>query len=370
MLYLMHVDWGWIKQRPHFLAEELSKTFDLLVIYPFSYRYRAQGLLVRNASAVRRLPFFSLLPQCLPWVRRANRFLLKQCLRAAVRWHRPNVVWISSPMFGAMIADVVPEKTALVYDCMDDALEFKVGVWDEEILAASERVLIRKASVVFASSRILAERLIARGCDAKKLCVIRNGFGGEVLRRDEPPGSRPKGGPFKIGYAGTISHWIDFEAMLHCLERMPDLEFHLIGPVTAPCASHARLFLHTAISHERLPEAAASFDCMIVPFKRNALIEAVDPVKIYDYVNFRKNILSVRYPEIERHAPFVHFYRTEEEMLDLIAALRRDNRLKYSEKERVDFLSKSSWEQRTVRITEILGLKLLRTADRSVGARK
>ena len=33
ILYLMHIPWGWIKQRPHFLAELLSIDFDVDVFY-------------------------------------------------------------------------------------------------------------------------------------------------------------------------------------------------------------------------------------------------------------------------------------------------------------------------------------------------
>ena len=31
LLYLMHAPWSWIKQRPHFIAEELSKIYILSV---------------------------------------------------------------------------------------------------------------------------------------------------------------------------------------------------------------------------------------------------------------------------------------------------------------------------------------------------
>lgn len=37
VLYLMHIDWNWIKQRPHFIAEKLKdKGYDIRVLYPLS----------------------------------------------------------------------------------------------------------------------------------------------------------------------------------------------------------------------------------------------------------------------------------------------------------------------------------------------
>ena len=51
LLYLMHVDWRWIKQRPHFLAEILSEDLDLAVVHPLK---RGRSALPENHSAVTR----------------------------------------------------------------------------------------------------------------------------------------------------------------------------------------------------------------------------------------------------------------------------------------------------------------------------
>ena len=36
MLYCMHIGWNWIKQRPHFIAEELANEYDLTVISDYN----------------------------------------------------------------------------------------------------------------------------------------------------------------------------------------------------------------------------------------------------------------------------------------------------------------------------------------------
>ena len=36
VLYVMHISWGWIKQRPQFLAEELAKYYEVDVFYRMS----------------------------------------------------------------------------------------------------------------------------------------------------------------------------------------------------------------------------------------------------------------------------------------------------------------------------------------------
>ena len=37
ILYLMHIDWNWIKQRPQYIAEGLSKKYRVIVMYKHTY---------------------------------------------------------------------------------------------------------------------------------------------------------------------------------------------------------------------------------------------------------------------------------------------------------------------------------------------
>jgi hypothetical protein len=60
----MHVEWNWIKQRPHFLAEGLSKYFDVEVRYErgfgfnkkLTYNQKKDTAHLRIRS-IKRLPF-------------------------------------------------------------------------------------------------------------------------------------------------------------------------------------------------------------------------------------------------------------------------------------------------------------------------
>ena len=44
ILYLMHVPWGWIKQRPHFFAEYLANDFAVDVYFRKPTRIRKKHL--------------------------------------------------------------------------------------------------------------------------------------------------------------------------------------------------------------------------------------------------------------------------------------------------------------------------------------
>ena len=50
ILYIMSVPWGWIKQRPHFLAEGLSKYCKVSVYYKKSTLIKSKNLLTQIPS--------------------------------------------------------------------------------------------------------------------------------------------------------------------------------------------------------------------------------------------------------------------------------------------------------------------------------
>lgn len=74
-----------------------------------------------------------------------------------------------------------------------------------------------------------------------------------------------------------------------------------------------------------------------MPFIINDIIESVDPVKLYEYINFNKNILTSYYEEIDRFDPFVYFYNSYDEFRKQIDLLKSNRKLKYSESERYSF---------------------------------
>lgn len=352
ILYLMHTPWDWIKQRPHFLAEALTADYDVLACYP---RFTRRRHMAPNASPVRRvgitrLPFSRYAP-----IRLINEAITRQYYARLAARFAPDLVWVTFPGIYPLLGREVIGRRPIVYDCMDDALEFAdIGPRRGE-MAHTEQRLLEEAAVVFASSRHLMMKLIDRGCDPTKLHLVRNAFGGEVLPFPEG-GDRPgeTSGAYRICYFGTISEWIDFEAMLYTLDELPAVEFHFYGPVDGSVPEHPRLCFHGPVSHDELFARVQGYDCFIMPFKVNELIRSVDPVKLYEYINLGKNIVSVRYDEILRFEPFVHFYGDKFELLAVVQSLAAGNVLKYSRQERAAFLADNSWTQRGRAVREAL----------------
>lgn len=117
---------------------------------------------------------------------------------------------------------------------------------------------------------------------------------------------------------------------------------------------HERIKHIPPVKHDDLFEASKDADAFILPFELCELVFSVDPVKLYEYINFGKNILCVNYPEIQRFEPFVFFYTDYDSFKKSIAIMIHSDGRKYSDDARIDFLSHNTWEQRGSEITFLL----------------
>lgn len=356
ILYIMNVDWDWAKQRPHFLAQHLSRSHDVLVLYPFAWR--RSHLTKIERGGIRLHPFFRLpFGGRFALIGKLNVVLLRIMAKVFLKWHRPDIVWISSPELFEYHPKHISAR--LIYDCMDDVLAFPRNAPRRDLLAASEKELIDACSHVFCSSNNLRDKLIARTGHSEKYSIVHNAFepsafagisGNEEARKIE--------GRYVLGYVGTISSWLDFEALIEIINAFSSVEIHLMGPVEnleMPLPQHERIKYLGAVQHGEIQARVDGFDALMMPFQVTELIQSVDPVKLYEYVFFNKPIVSVRYPEIERFSGFVDFYMDHEELVSTIGRyLAGGFKKKYSNDDRLKFITSNTWSSRINLIEKIL----------------
>lgn len=341
ILYLMHVDWGWIKQRPHFLAEKLHKKYDVNVFYAFS---RNRKVITANPTTIKTSPIVTLPFKKINFIRSFNAVIQKMIFRTILETTKPDIIWITHPT----LHDYLPRKQLsnykVVYDCMDDVLGFTNTPQAKEILDESEKRLFEDSDIVFVSSAHLQNQIVKRGCNREKTCLVRNGYNGEIIESVKNPQNKKV---FSLAYVGTISNWINFDIILESLNKFENIEYHFFGPIECEIPQHDKVTFHGPVKHSELYNTIKEFDCLIMPFKINDLILSVDPVKLYEYINFNKNIITVYYEEIERFRDYVHFYSDKKEYLEVLGNLIENNDLKYSEESRYEFLINNTWDKRT-----------------------
>lgn len=364
ILYIMNVDWNWIKQRPHFIAELLSKKTNVHIVY--QYRYQRTGLQQRPDRELDIEPIF-VIPRGDRYkiTSKINRLIKKRRVHRKIKNTNANVLYLTFPDQ----IDVIPKKYRglIVYDCMDNHPEFVSNIIQKRELIRKEKQLIDRASVILATSNNLIETLKIRYGDEieKKVHLIRNGFGGSILPINETK-QIERSQLYTFAYFGTISSWFNFDYILQSLTDFQDIQYELYGPVAGvQIPEHERIHYHGTIEHDKLLENVKNADCLIMPFVVNDIIKAVDPVKLYEYINFNKNILVSEYDEIKRFSPFVHFYNSYSDFKKEICSLKQNCEIKYNNLEREEFLKKNSWNQRVEAIANIIDEEERKTHENS-----
>lgn len=354
----MHIDWNGIKQRPHFLADELSADYEITLLYLKAYK---RSFLTTNPlplnitiqplhhipSKLIRYSFF----------RKINELFLRLQCKYFLLKDNFDFLWLTSPFF---LKPVLPYlgKSLIIYDCMDDA----IGIEDQELRSAfinDEKKLLEIAQVVFVTSSVLQKSVKEKNmrCDP---FVVRNGISDSFIRQMQdrrPYRNQNMNKNFRFLYIGTVSYWFDYKAVKRLITTYPQCSLDIIGPVEKPFPNEEGINFLGVYPHHELPETAQKYNALLMPFFLSDFILSVDPVKLYEYISFEKNILARKYKEIERFEPYVLFYETTEDLIEKASSLIKNNELKYNKESARDFLFNNSWKERAVTIKNALELK-------------
>lgn len=341
IMYLTHVNWFWIFQRPQILALFLEKDFYVAV---YSRRVLFKPLLSKNNKRPKNLKNIIQLPK-------ENHFKVFKKINSRIygsnvnKAYQYDALWICHP---TQYPDI-PEnyKGIVIYDCMDNHSSLATEGNKDRVNELEEK-LIKRADIVFASSNYLQKHVLKD----KESVLVRNGFN---LTNIVSPKEAQHKDSYTIGYFGTISAWFDFDLLRYSIASVQGIQYKLIGPNDTFFTGENGISLEGVVQHSELGDAIKNYDALIMPFVVNDIILAVDPVKLYEYISFGKCVISVWYPEIDRFSPYVYFYRSQEEYTELLNELKKNGfKPKYDKKQQADFLKENSWSARYDTIKRVL----------------
>ena len=349
ILYLNHICWEWIFQRPQIIALELEKDFECMVI-------NKKFILGKKIATCNKMPKqFKIVWQFpkadkIPFISNLNRFIYKRAVGKVVKNY--DIIWICHPSLIFSLPSSFKGK--IIYDCMDNHVAI-TSENNKKNLKEQEQELINRADLIFVSSENLKQ--IIPGLSSAH--IIRNGYMSSALSL--PIKENLKKNVYKAGYFGTVSSWFDYKILDNSTKKNSNIEYHIIGPISDELNDvieqlhNDRICMEGTIEHNHLREVIEDYDILIMPFIVNEIILSVDPVKLYEYINYGKCIISVWYPEIDRFSPFVYFYKNQEEFDKLLIQLQAIGfPAKYSEKERREFLRENTWDSRYTQIKETI----------------
>lgn len=348
ILFLMHVDWNWIKQRPQFIAEEFSKNHSVTIVYPISKNRKKLtknpsfgidkiGGYLRLPHAARKIPILSKLSDCFVLAQLYFKFQISEF----------DVVFVTHPFLVGLIPNSF--SGIVIYDCMDNHSEFEEV--DKNMVYKQESDLCKRADFVLCSSSKLMEVIVEKyNVEPEKLRIVYNAISDKFTERGV---LTPTFEVSRVAYLGTVSDWFDFESLLYALENNKELVVDIIGPVTIDVPHHDRLNFLGPVDHDKIANVMSRYSCLVMPFIVNDLVKSVDPVKLYEYIFLGGCIITVYYDEICRFSEFVNFYRDKEEFSQLLKYFinKEHHRLNIPDiASREKFILSNTWSSRVANI--------------------
>ena len=150
ILYLSHVSWDWLKQRPHFIAEGLANEYNVF----FTYSCNFHGIReVEYPSYIKFIKLFRLPFERFHIIYIANKLLYN--LQILMYYRNIDIIWVTSPQSVDWCPKFFLKKCFIIYDCMDDMMEFRMPQFLKKNIYKNEQFLLDKANIVLSSSNHL-----------------------------------------------------------------------------------------------------------------------------------------------------------------------------------------------------------------------
>lgn len=222
---------------------------------------------------------------------------------------------------------------------------------------------VRTADIVLTTSDKLFELassinpnsfLVPNGCDFEY-------FSNRIHGRPAEIANIP--GPI-IGYIGVVATWVDVDLIARVADKYPDFSVVVVGPLYNVTDVPRRPNIHWLgfKPYEQLAAYAQSFDVGLVPFKATSMTEAVNPIKMWEYMATGMPIVTTNMPEARKYENLMLVSETEEEFINNVwQAIFEDSVDKKSR--RMILAQENSWR---VRAEQIIGIIQERLALRGI----
>jgi O-antigen biosynthesis protein len=194
----------------------------------------------------------------------------------------------------------------VVYDCMDYHAGFSSNTQamidpEEDLLQNSDRVIVAGNAYYY--------RLKQR-YGSQRLALVPNGAEFEHFTRR--PSACPTelaglSGPL-IGFFGAFADWIDTPLLRLMATARPTWQFILIGSTLyadlTPLQGLPNVHLLGEKPYADLPAYLHRFDVAIIPFRKLPVTQAMNPVKLFEYLSAGKPVVATDLDEMRFYANY------------------------------------------------------------------
>lgn len=276
------------------------------------------GVTVIKAYQRRRKP-----DSTLDYLREYAKFLMAIAARLTMHPTRYDLVHTHNMPDALALGALVPRMLGkpLIHDIHDLMPELFVEKFDADkkrwflwLLRLQEALAVRLASAVMLAESEYRTILGKRGLPTHKMHTLLN-LPEEHIFGVLPAEEKPAGAPFVLAYHGSLVHRlgldIALEALALCRERIPALEFRIIGDGEERenlIRQSRELGLENVVQFsdglvpiDQIRAHVAGTDVGLIPMRQQQATETMLPVKLLEYASMGIPSISPPSPTIRRY---------------------------------------------------------------------
>lgn len=291
-----------------------------------------------------------------PFIRKINTAVIKKLLKKQIKEYNLDdfILWIYNPSH--IVANNINSlgQSLTIYDCVDDMAAFS-GVSSDVI--ESEKIIINNSDIVFTTSKELFKKhnVYKNNCEYIPNGVKLSDFSSKKdFHIKEIENLKAEGKPV-IGFIGAVHDWVDLDLVYDAAITRPNYNFVIVGPVGE--VSYINKFKDIDNVHflgkqakERVPYFIEKFDVCMIPFKCNELTKSVNPLKLYEYLCMKKNVVTTGFADFGECSEYIYISKSSKDFIDKI-----DQSLQSKFNEDVmDIVSKYDWNNICTEVEDII----------------
>jgi glycosyltransferase involved in cell wall biosynthesis len=226
------------------------------------------------------------------------------------------------------------DNVVTIYDLGDDHIDLlnhELGAFSNPLILSYASNLLRKTltncDLVFSVSHYLTEKYYNNSIylpNGATLEEVHPGSGHDF--RDEYQGP-------VIGFVGSLEYFINFDHLLEAAAVLRDCTFVIAGGgreydgiiEKKQKLGLDNLILTGGLPHQQILQRIDSFDICLNLFKKSPLTDGACPIKLFEYMAFKKPIISSRISEVMRiDDDFFYWADTADELISRVQEILAD----------------------------------------------
>ncbi len=218
---------------------------------------------------------------------------LEDAIKKLIKWNNITdyLFWYITPMALPFSKNLNPK--IVVYDCMDELSHFKGAHPD---MIKNEASLLKLADVVFTGGQYLYEYKKDKHTNIYPFpSSIDQKHFESGLQVSDPEDQANIPHP-RAGFFGVIDERLDIELLDGLAQKMPHINFVMIGPVVkidpAMLPRHSNIFYLGQKNYSELPAYLGNWDIALLPFAKNDSTRFISPTKTPEYLCCEKPVIS------------------------------------------------------------------------------